>query len=138
MEKLEKLFETHSLRLTTPRKIVFDILLEADQPLFIRDIIARADRVERTSIYRTLELFESLSIIEIIHTAFKQRYELAGPFKPHHHHAICTRCDAVTTVSEAPLETIIRDIADLYDFTPTAHHFELRGICKNCQQKSAR
>jgi Fur family transcriptional regulator, ferric uptake regulator len=133
MEQLEQLFQAHHLRLTSPRRSVFRTLEQAHAPLFIHDIIKSCDDCDRTSIYRTLETFIKLGIVEIIPTGWKQRYELSDLFRAHHHHLQCVRCGELISIDTPKLEASIKAIADDHGYQLTSHHIELHGICKKCQ-----
>jgi Fe2+ or Zn2+ uptake regulation protein len=132
MQQLETLFHEHGLRLTTPRRQVFEALKQAHRPLSIRDIIASCHSVNRSSIYRALDAFAALGIIEIIHVGWKLRYELASPFKPHHHHLECTSCGELIAIDTPELEQHIHAIASAHNYTLGSHHVELRGLCATC------
>ena len=133
MEQLEKIFRDKQLRLTEPRKDVFKVLDERDQPMTIGEIIKESHIAERTSVYRTLQLFTKLGIVDIIQVGWKQRYELAEPFKAHHHHLICVKCGALVKIDLPKLEKIINKIGDSYNYELVGHHVELQGICKDCR-----
>ncbi len=134
MDKLETLFRMHSLRLTNPRREVFGVLEKTSAPLFIQEIIKTAKTSDRTSIYRTLELFTRLGIVQVIPTGWKQRYELSDMFRAHHHHLQCTNCQALVSIDTPELEQTIQAIAKIQNYKLTSHHIELHGLCKNCQQ----
>jgi Fe2+ or Zn2+ uptake regulation protein len=134
MERLETIFAQHSLRLTTPRKAVFLALEQSETPQFISRLVKTCPNIDRTSIYRTLELFSRLGIIEIIHTGFKKRYELAGPFKPHHHHLQCNVCGELVAIDTPRLEELVAATATANNYQLTSHHIELHGVCQNCQK----
>jgi len=133
MEQLEQLFRSNHLRLTNPRRSVFRVLERAHAPLFIHDIIKSSGGGDRTSVYRTLEIFVRLGIIEIVPTGWKQRYELSDLFRPHHHHLDCMRCGELISIDTPKLETSIRSIARDHGYQLTSHHVELHGVCKKCQ-----
>lgn len=133
MEQLEKIFRDKQLRLTEPRKDVFKVLDDRDQPMTIGEIIKESHIAERTSVYRTLQLFTKLGIVDIIQVGWKQRYELAEPFKAHHHHLICVKCGALVKIDLPKLEKIINKIGDSYNYELVGHHVELQGICKDCR-----
>ena len=133
MTPLKQLLHDHQLRHTTARQEVFTALQAADRPLFIQQIVSRCPHSDRTSIYRTLKLFATLHIIETVTSGWKSRYELAGPFKPHHHHLHCTTCHELSQLDMPILEEIITSFADSHEYTLTAHHIELSGLCKKCQ-----
>lgn len=136
MEQLQTLLATNKLRLTSPRLAVFEALQQAEKPLYLHEINAACKQIDRTSVYRNLEQFSRLGIIEIIHTGWKKRYELASPYKPHHHHIQCTSCGELIAIDTPQLEGIIQDIATAYDHKLSSHHIELHGICSHCQNKA--
>ncbi|HEY0965140.1 MAG TPA: Fur family transcriptional regulator [Candidatus Saccharimonadales bacterium] len=134
MEQLEELFRTHNLRLTHARRSVFKALEQASSPLFIHDIISLCVKSDRTSIYRNLEIFRKLGIIEVIPTGWKQRYELSDLFRAHHHHLQCTRCHALIAINTPELEKTIHTLAKSHGYQLTSHHIELHGLCEKCQK----
>lgn len=138
MDQLEDLFRNKELRLTEPRKDVFNILNSHDEPLTIGQIIKTSQFAERTSVYRTLQLFKELGIVEIVQVGWKQRYELAEPFREHHHHLICMKCGELVKIDQPKLEKMIKKIGDSHSYELTGHHIELRGICKNCKMLESR
>lgn len=133
MERLQTLLHKENIRVTSPRKAVFETLLKSHTPLSIREITSQTPTVERTSIYRCLDLFEKLGIIDIIHTGWKKRYELAGPFKPHHHHIQCTNCHKLTEIESQELERLISRISSNLGYHMSSHHFEVHGVCGKCR-----
>lgn len=133
MEQLEQLFRTHHLRLTSPRRSVFRALERADAPLFIHEIIAVCEGTDRTSVYRSLEVFAKLGIVQIIPTGWKQRYELSDLFRAHHHHLQCVRCSELISIDTPKLEASIKAIAHDHGYQLTSHHIELHGVCKKCR-----
>lgn len=135
MERLQSIFTAHSLRLTAPRRAVFSVLEATDSPLFISDVLAACRGVDRVSVYRTLELFARLGIIEIITTGFKKRYELAEPFKPHHHHLQCISCGELIAIHSTSIESLVTSVAEKHHYIVTDHHFELHGVCSKCRKK---
>ena len=133
MEQFEQLIRERGIRLTEPRREVFSILNQHDQPLTIGELLKLSKIAERTSVYRTLNLFATLGIIETITSGWKSRYELAGPFKPHHHHLHCTACHQLIQLDIPILEETIKSFADSHEYMLTGHHIELTGLCKKCQ-----
>lgn len=134
MNTIEELFSNEGYRLTMPRRQVFNELQKSSRPLAIGEIIATCEGVDRVSIYRTLELFAELDIISVIPVGWKKRYELAGPFKPHHHHLQCISCGELVAIDTPRLEGIVTDLATSHGYTLTHHHIELTGICETCQK----
>ena len=134
MDQFKQLLHEKGVRLTQPRMVIFDVLNHADKPVAIQDIVKRSAGADRSSVYRTLELFETLGIIATMYTGWKKRYELSGAFKPHHHHLQCTRCGELVELDTPVIEKISRDIAKKQQYILTGHHFELSGVCPHCQK----
>lgn len=134
MEQFEQFFKDRGIRLTEPRRELFAILNERDQPLTINELLKFSKIAERTSVYRTLELFQKHGIVEVVQVKYKQRFELAEPFKPHHHHLVCVRCGELLPLDQPKLEKIISRIAEGHHYQLTSHHVELQGLCKGCQK----
>lgn len=129
---IRSILTKHALRTTAPRVAVFDILASTRSPLSISDIVKACPNIDKVSIYRTIELFTRIGISVAVVHGWKQRYELAEPFKPHHHHLHCTKCGTVVEISSTKVEAIVDHISKSYDFQPTAHTFEISGLCTAC------
>lgn len=134
MQQLDQLFRASGHRLTKPRREVFALLESADEPLSIGQLTRKLAPMDRSSVYRSLALFDQLGIIEIIHVGWKKRYELAGPFKPHHHHLQCDVCGKLVAIDSPRLEEMINATALADGYVLTSHHIELNGVCKNCRE----
>lgn len=135
MQPLEQLFHDRGLRLTEQRRDVFRILEGRDQPMTMGEIIKASQFAERTSVYRALQLFIKQGIVDLVPVGFKQRYELAEPFKAHHHHLICIDCGELVDLDSVKLEKIVGKLAAVHGYKLTAHHVELQGICRSCVEK---
>lgn len=133
--ELETAFARAGLRLTLPRRDVFDALYTAKEPLMIKDIVRLCPNIDRVSIYRSLELFTQQGIAEIVPLGWKQRYELTSPFRSHHHHLYCTNCGKLIDVHSQKLELLVASITKHYGFTAKEHTFEISGTCSDCQTK---
>lgn len=126
------------MRLTKPRQAVFEALRTAAVPLPISDIARMCPDIDRTTVYRVIETFQQLDIVTAITIGWKQHYELAEPFVPHHHHLFCTICRNAQPIQDAELESFIRTLGDKYNFVAIKHHFELEGTCSHCRNKLSR
>lgn len=118
--------------LTTARTSVFQALV-GQEPLSMQDLVVRASNVDRASVYRAVELFERISIVQRLNTGWKYRIELTDMFTAHHHHVTCTDCGATTAINEDTLERFIEQLARAHGFAPTAHQIEIQGLCATCQ-----
>lgn len=133
MEELKNILSSHSLRLTTARKAVFNALETSSEPLSVAQIYQQCPGIDRTSAYRVVQKFLDLNIITEVPRGWKVRYELAEPFKAHHHHLQCQKCGEIVALDTPALESLINNLATSHSYTLTNHHVELTGVCKKCQ-----
>jgi Fur family ferric uptake transcriptional regulator len=94
-ESFRNLFRERKLRLSHPRFLIYQELSNAEIPLgpqeLYRCLLRKRRRIGLTSIYRSLDLFESLEIVFKITNGSTVKYKLCE-LKDHHHHVICKRC----------------------------------------------
>jgi len=129
------LFESQGLRLTQPRKVIFDILNKSHEPLRMSQIVEQAHgQLDRASVYRTIALFEQIGVVHRINIGWKYKIELGDQFMEHHHHLVCLRCHKVIPINEDELERLIRVASEKHHFRPVEHQVEIQGYCENCQK----
>lgn len=130
----EATLQKHNKSLTSERREVFKTLDAASSPLTMGALASALNGiVDRSTVYRTIELFESLNICRRVYTGWKYRVELSDRFSSHHHHITCTNCGRIVSFEETPsLEAEIAAVSQRYGFTVSDHTFELRGLCSSC------
>lgn len=126
-------FTNHHLRVTASRVSILRIFKKATTPLSPVDIAKTNPTIDKVSIYRTIEVFEKIGLITSIAHGWKRRYELAAPFRPHHHHLLCNSCGTIEEIQSDKLEKMVRSIADEQGFKVTGHTFEISGLCSKCK-----
>jgi len=134
-ENLKAVLKKSGASLTKPRRIVFDLLLNQD-PQSMQVLIKRAgDRLDRATVYRTVDLFEQLGIVRRLNIGWKYKIELSDLFVSHHHHFYCTNCGSTFNLSPgAMLETMIESTAAKEGFAARSHQLEIYGLCANCSK----
>lgn len=132
VETFQTLLKRHKASVTTARMVVFEALV-GQEPLSMHELVARVKSVDRASVYRAIQLFEELGIVQRLYNGWKYRIELTDKFSEHHHHVTCTQCGQTTAINEAQLEAFIEQIAHSYGFMPEAHQIEIQGLCQACQ-----
>lgn len=134
---LEKILRNNSLNVTSARKTVF-ISLWNKEPQSMRDIEKSvASSIDRTSIYRAIELFNRLGIIHKIQIGWKYKIELSDIFVDHHHHISCLGCGKIIAVHEdAEIENLINEISKKHGFRQPTHQLEIQGYCADCTRNS--
>lgn len=123
---------------TKPRELVFKSLQE-NAPLSMHELYTSLQNdVDRTSVYRTVALFEKLHIAQRVAKGWKYRIELTDEFVPHHHHFTCTQCHASLSFDEpALLDNMLETVARQNGFVVSAHTLEIEGLCSACLSKTS-
>lgn len=100
----------------------------------MKEIIDRASgSVDRVSIYRNIELFEELGIVNRIQHGWKYKIELSELFVGHHHHLNCLKCSRTFDIEdEDHIDEFIETVSTKIGFTPKRHVFEVEGYCGEC------
>lgn len=127
--------QAHGHKLTRPRRLVVETLVDQSRAMTASDLHrVLADRgVSLASIYRTLELLESMQLAEPVRQAGDEgRYIACKP--DHHHHVICTGCWRVTDLDACILDPVTTAIHDQSDFDVESHILEFYGRCAVCRR----
>jgi Fur family ferric uptake transcriptional regulator len=131
-----QLLKEQGYNVTNARLAVFKALV-GHEPMSMRTLVERSGAIDRASVYRAIDLFEKLGIVQRLNTGWKYRLELTDKFTDHHHHLTCTQCGKTTALNEDELEAFIENIAHEYGFSPTSHQIEIQGICNECRVAGA-
>lgn len=133
---LRKILEDNDLRITKTRLFIFN-LLQDNEPQSIADLVERsANKVDRVSVYRIVDLYEKLGVIKRINIGWKYKLELSDIFLDHHHHISCIGCGRMVAIREEEgLENLIDKLGKAAGFALTSHQLELQGYCDKCQKR---
>lgn len=123
-------------RLTGPRRTVAELVASRDGHFTAAELVADARRrvpgIGRATVFRALDLFASLRLVERVDLPEgAHAYVACDP--AHHHHAICTACGRSIEVAEADLAAHLGDLGRRSGFRVTSHRLELFGVCAACQ-----
>ena len=137
IERLKKLLAAENYKLTSQRKEILKILLRNEGEHLsaeeIYNILAKKDSgVGLATVYRTLELFCELGILQQIEfDEERRRYELEREL--HHHHLVCIECSKVIEFNDQILEDFEEDLEKRNDFTVKDHQIKFFGYCAECR-----
>lgn len=131
--KLKSTLKDAKYSATQPRLAVFTQLATRG-PLSVGSLAQHLEpAVDRATVYRTVELYEKLGIVNRIWHGFKHEVELSEIFTPHHHHARCQNCGQTIDITSPELESALSKLAKQHDFLALNHSVELLGYCQKCQ-----
>lgn len=123
------------VRLTPQRFMVLEVLAAQPGHTTAERVLAgvqdRHPYVNKTTVYRTLELLTELGLVATIHAENNQyAYELVDA---PHHHLLCRHCGHEIELPDAALDPLRRLVAAEYGFQPCLDHFVMYGVCRECQ-----
>lgn len=134
---LRKILEENNSKITRPRLMIFRILHKHGLQSIAEIIKQAEDGIDRVSIYRTIELFDTLGIVHRVNIGWKYKIELSEIFLDHHHHVTCLGCNKVVAIREdAASEQLIKELASSTDFSIISHQIEFQGYCPRCSNSS--
>lgn len=127
--------ERAGYRLTAPRRSVAALIAGREGHFTAAELAseARGRRIDvgRATIFRALDLFTTLKLVERVDLPGGDHAYVACD-AVHHHHAICTSCGRALDVDDAGLGEVIAEIGRRAGFAVTLHRLELFGVCSAC------
>lgn len=134
-EFFKNIVKERKLRLSHPRLLVYQELSKADRPLspqeLYQSLLKKRRKIGLTSIYRSLDLFESLGILFKTMHGPDAGYRLCES-EDHHHHVICKTCGHVVELDFCDLADWSRKVTESTGFEVTEHELNFYGYCKGC------
>ena len=128
-------------KLTTQRLAVLDVISENhDKHLSSEEIYdllkSKNQDIGIATVYRTLQLFERLDIIQRVNfDDGYNRYEIIMDKDDYqHHHLICIDCGSIVEVQSDLLENLEAEIENKNGFKILDHNVKFFGYCKDCQK----
>lgn len=124
-------------RMTSQRKLLFDLLTESGGHIDAGELYVRArerdSHISLATVYRNLSLFKQAGLVEEHHfTEGHHHYEVKG--KKGHQHLVCLGCGRVMEFA-SPLVAKIKEEAGRengFDITDVTVYME--GYCADCKK----
>ena len=121
---------------TEPRRVVAGMVARRDSHFTANELVDEARRarlgVGRATVFRALELFEQLGLVERLDLPNGEHAYVACR-TAHHHHVICTGCGRAAEVGDLGLSSIAAEVESQTGFTIDSHRIELYGLCAACR-----
>ncbi|WP_420863725.1 Fur family transcriptional regulator [Algirhabdus cladophorae] len=123
--------EAKGLRMTDQRRVIAQVLQDADDHPDVEELYARAStidpRISIATVYRTVKLFEESGILEKHDFGDgRARYETAD--RDHHDHLIDINSGEVIEFVDTEIEALQEKIAQKLGYTLKGHRLELYGV----------
>lgn len=122
------LCKEHGLRLTSPRRVIMQVLSESDDHPDAVELHRRATRIDPSiaiaTVYRTLNLLQEKGILEK-HTFGDGRARFESAEREHHDHLINVETGDVVEFRSDEIERLQEEIARKHGFEIVSHKLEI-------------
>jgi Fur family ferric uptake transcriptional regulator len=130
--------EINDRPLTAQRRLILDILREAECHLDARELYQRAiqkdQHISLATVYRNLRLFEEVGLVDErrldeVHCY----YEIKRSTE--HYHLICRACGRVLEFESPTVSKLVDEVQRNSDFYVSKAELYLEGYCRECRGK---
>jgi len=139
--RLRSALQRQGVRLTRQRKVLLEVMDQAEQHLTADSILERAQKIDQgvhlVTVYRTIDLLKKQGLIDeldLLHLrGDRHYYETHGPRD--HIHVACLRCGKVREFESRLYEQLKEQIARDFNMKVTVSRTEVGGYCADCLPK---
>jgi Fur family ferric uptake transcriptional regulator len=140
--RLQQALGKRRIRLTRQRRVILQVMDDAEQHLDVDQILERAQKIDSgvalVTVYRTIDLLKKHGLIDeldLLHLrGDRHYYESHGPRD--HIHVACLGCGKVREFESQLYEQLKQQIARDFHMKVTVSRTEVGGYCAECLEKS--
>jgi Fur family ferric uptake transcriptional regulator len=141
--RLQQALGKRRIRLTRQRRVILQVMDDAEQHLDVDQILERAQKIDSgvalVTVYRTIDLLKKHGLIDeldLLHLrGDRHYYETHAPRD--HIHVACLGCGKVREFESRLYEQLKQQIARDFDMKVTVSRTEVGGYCADCLEKSS-
>jgi len=130
------LFKEKKLSLSQPRLLIYQELSNVTSPLspseIYQNLLKKKKKIGLTSIYRSLDLFESLGMVFKVVNGSNVKYKLCE-LENHHHHIVCKACGSVVELNFCDISDWSKKVTESTGYQVVDHQLNFYGFCKSCK-----
>jgi Fur family transcriptional regulator, ferric uptake regulator len=138
---LQQTLGAKGIRLTRQRRVLLQVMEDAEQHLDVDQILERAQKIDPevhlVTVYRTIDLLKKHGLIDeldLLHLrGDRHYYETHGPRD--HIHVACLKCGKVREFESRLYEQLKEQIARDFRMKVTVSRTEVGGYCAECLPK---
>src|SRR5438874_5596359 len=136
--RLQQAAAARGIRMTRQRRVILQVMDDAEQHLDVDQILERAQRIDSdvhlVTVYRTIELLKKHGLIDeldLLHLrGDRHYYETHGPRD--HIHVACLKCGKVREFESQLYEQLKAQIERDFKMKVTLSRTEVGGYCAEC------
>lgn len=125
------------MRITNQRALILKIIHQGRKHLDADEVYRRARQksphLSLSTVYRTLQLFKKLNLIEEVHFNETHHHYEAKP-TTEHYHLVCLGCGRVIEFRYPLTRYVKRNVAEAKDFDIVSSEIRMTGYCSKCHQ----
>ena len=124
--------------LTNQRRLLLELLRDAEGHIDAKELYrhasARDESISPATVYRSLNLFKELGLVDEIRLGkIRCYYEIRQ--SPEHQHLICQGCGKVMEFQNPYFRKLIEAVRQEHGFKVTKAELYLEGYCPECEEK---
>lgn len=125
-------------RVTNQRTLLLDLIRKSNGHVDADELYRKAreqnHRLSLSTVYRNLQLFKKMGLVDEYHFAEEHHHYEAKP-STRHQHLICLKCGEIVEFN-LPLDRQLKDeIGKQYGFEVSDIQVNLKGLCSKCSQE---
>lgn len=125
MKNIQDILIKAGYKITAPRGLILAKLDKEHKPISARALHQKIKSINLASIYRTLNLFEELHIVNVELVNKEKLYCAAS--EPHHH-IVCQKCGHMEEIA------CTHSFHNIKNFSNIHHQLTLSGLCNKCSK----
>jgi Fur family ferric uptake transcriptional regulator len=129
--------DEEGVRLTGRRELVVNAIAEKPGSFTPEALVdqLRPHGIGRATVYRALEVLERMGVLNRVHLGACHAFTVCD--EGHHHHLLCSSCNAVVPIDANAIEAEIQKLARRLQFQVDTHMLEFAGRCADCLAKAS-
>jgi len=125
-------------RMTSQRRLLLNLVRQQPGHFDADELFRRAresqPRISLSTVYRVLQLFRELGLVEEYNFGENHLHYEAKP-AAEHHHMVCLGCGAITEFQSPLVSRLRQQVAAEEGFEVTSVDIRLGGYCARCREK---
>lgn len=126
----------HSM--TSQRRLLLELLRDAEGHIDAKELYRRAsardDSIGPATVYRSLNLFRELGLVDEMRLGkIRCYYEIKQ--SPGHQHLVCQGCGKIIEFQNSNFQKLIKSVRREHGFKITKAELYLEGYCPECEEK---
>jgi Fur family ferric uptake transcriptional regulator len=131
----------HGHSMTSQRRLLLELIRDAEGHIDAKELYRRAsardESIGSATVYRSLNLFKELGIIDERRLGkLRCYYEIKQ--SPEHQHLVCRGCGKVIEFQNPHFQKLIQAVQREHRFKLTKAELYLEGYCPECEEKEKR